>query len=633
MADNGFKAGFANALQSMMEQKLPGCGIKATPHITSRIKTLKRLWQMAYDMVYGPNTSGFGWDPDTKFVTAEPAVWEEYLKASINEMNSPNNPLPINFSLIPRHFPKKPQSHNTRFLFPQNPPGLQPFAFLIDKTTSTPLCPKPVGEIDCQSQRAREKMTEDRMREMGITMDDVKNYRKYRASLRRCGRRRQSKYTSKNDWYDDYAEAAKWKRDLAAKEAKKQKRAGKRKDSAGHSTKGSKPSDNASDEDEGDQSDDSGQGLSSSKEEEKGDHTDDSGQGSGASKEEKYDSDGADGVRKKLYKKLRKKQRPSVIPEAKADYNQQKLEDYDMREGEKVPPSTTEPEGPHTRAPETEPFPAQPYGDIAAMLGQIVEEKVVPLKTTLADVVGQLAKMETRMTTIALDLDVLRQFIHLYATDFKDFAAFLSSQKQPAGPSNRAANGNQSPNHAPPLSSKSCDPHGGGARQFAHGSPEASQLSCHNSPQPPSAPEEHVPHCKDGEEHPELHDSRAPSPLCSNPSPTSHSEHQDLLPQSMAPEQSHPDEETADPKPSSHNESPTTNATPTDDVPQSPHTDARHEDNVPQANSPTNSDELNLITPLSIVPLPQPINPPPAPLRTIAAPVPTCILIQNRACS
>ncbi|KAI9085174.1 hypothetical protein K1719_032885 [Acacia pycnantha] len=84
MADNGFKVGFANALQTMMEQKLPGCGIKATPHITSRIKTLKRLWQMAYDMVYGVNTSGFGWDPDTKFVTAEPAVWEEYLKAYQN---------------------------------------------------------------------------------------------------------------------------------------------------------------------------------------------------------------------------------------------------------------------------------------------------------------------------------------------------------------------------------------------------------------------------------------------------------------------------------------------------------------------------------------------------------------------
>ncbi|KAI9128145.1 hypothetical protein K1719_001138 [Acacia pycnantha] len=81
MADNGFKSGFANALQSMMEEKLPGCGIKACPHITSRIKTLKKLWQTAYDMVYGANASGFGWDPDTKCVTADKDVWDEYVKS------------------------------------------------------------------------------------------------------------------------------------------------------------------------------------------------------------------------------------------------------------------------------------------------------------------------------------------------------------------------------------------------------------------------------------------------------------------------------------------------------------------------------------------------------------------------
>ncbi|KAI9101412.1 hypothetical protein K1719_023894 [Acacia pycnantha] len=57
MADNGFKSGYANALQTMMEAKLPGCGIKATPHITSRLKILKRLWQTAYDIIYGPNAS------------------------------------------------------------------------------------------------------------------------------------------------------------------------------------------------------------------------------------------------------------------------------------------------------------------------------------------------------------------------------------------------------------------------------------------------------------------------------------------------------------------------------------------------------------------------------------------------
>ncbi|KAI9077191.1 hypothetical protein K1719_040849 [Acacia pycnantha] len=68
--------------ETMMEAKLPGCGIKATPHITSRLKTLKRLWQTAYDIIYGPNTSGFGWDPETKLVTADDDVWEKYLKLS-----------------------------------------------------------------------------------------------------------------------------------------------------------------------------------------------------------------------------------------------------------------------------------------------------------------------------------------------------------------------------------------------------------------------------------------------------------------------------------------------------------------------------------------------------------------------
>ncbi|KAI9075412.1 hypothetical protein K1719_042662 [Acacia pycnantha] len=146
-------------------------------------------------------------------------------------------------------------------------------------------------------------------------------------------------------------------------------------------------------------------------------------------------------------------------------------------EGEKVPPSTTEPEGARSGAPQTEPFAAQPYGDIARMLGEIVEEKVAPLKTTLA----------------------------------------------------------------------------------AHGSPEASQLSCHNSPHTTERPQEHVSHCKDGEEQPELHDNRPPSPLCPNLSPRRDSQR----PQSTAPEHSHPDVLTAEAKQSSNNESPTTNDTPT----------------------------------------------------------------------
>ena len=80
LADNGFRPGYLLTLESMMNQKAPGCGLRGIPHIQSRIKTLKQSWQIVYDMLYGSNTSGFGWDPERKVVTAETTVWEEYLK-------------------------------------------------------------------------------------------------------------------------------------------------------------------------------------------------------------------------------------------------------------------------------------------------------------------------------------------------------------------------------------------------------------------------------------------------------------------------------------------------------------------------------------------------------------------------
>jgi hypothetical protein len=40
--DSSFRSGYLQELEKMIEQKLPGCGIKAIPHIESRVKTLKR---------------------------------------------------------------------------------------------------------------------------------------------------------------------------------------------------------------------------------------------------------------------------------------------------------------------------------------------------------------------------------------------------------------------------------------------------------------------------------------------------------------------------------------------------------------------------------------------------------------
>ncbi|KAJ9549302.1 hypothetical protein OSB04_021845 [Centaurea solstitialis] len=79
-ADNGFKTGYLQHLEEMLKVSLPNSGLSATPHILSKIKTIKRDWQCVYDMVNGSNTSGFGYDSERKCVTAEEPVWEAYLK-------------------------------------------------------------------------------------------------------------------------------------------------------------------------------------------------------------------------------------------------------------------------------------------------------------------------------------------------------------------------------------------------------------------------------------------------------------------------------------------------------------------------------------------------------------------------
>ncbi|KAF7803589.1 protein ALP1-like [Senna tora] len=79
-ADNGLKGGSLRDLEAKMEAKLPGCGIKAIPHIQSRYKNLKGTWKEVYDMLYGTNSSGFGWDPHTCMVLAERDVWDNYLR-------------------------------------------------------------------------------------------------------------------------------------------------------------------------------------------------------------------------------------------------------------------------------------------------------------------------------------------------------------------------------------------------------------------------------------------------------------------------------------------------------------------------------------------------------------------------
>ena len=82
-ADTGFKAGYLNELEKMLEKALPTAMLKAKPNIESRIRLLKRDWSIVYDMLNGQNNSGFGWDEHRQLVLAEDAVWDSYLKVRI----------------------------------------------------------------------------------------------------------------------------------------------------------------------------------------------------------------------------------------------------------------------------------------------------------------------------------------------------------------------------------------------------------------------------------------------------------------------------------------------------------------------------------------------------------------------
>ena len=83
-ADNGFKSGYLQYLEQVMKESVPDSGILGKPHIESRIKTMKKDWQVVHDMVNGTNTSGFGYDSLKQCVIAEAPVWESYLKVSFH---------------------------------------------------------------------------------------------------------------------------------------------------------------------------------------------------------------------------------------------------------------------------------------------------------------------------------------------------------------------------------------------------------------------------------------------------------------------------------------------------------------------------------------------------------------------
>ncbi|XP_038981116.1 uncharacterized protein LOC120110364 [Phoenix dactylifera] len=76
-----FRSGYLQQLERLMEEKLPGCGLRATPHIESWVKLLKKQYNAVTEMLE-TNCSGFGWDDINKCVTCEVDTFKEWVKGS-----------------------------------------------------------------------------------------------------------------------------------------------------------------------------------------------------------------------------------------------------------------------------------------------------------------------------------------------------------------------------------------------------------------------------------------------------------------------------------------------------------------------------------------------------------------------
>ncbi|CAO2830328.1 unnamed protein product [Amaranthus hypochondriacus] len=75
--EGGFKNGYMSRLEELINGELPSCGLKAFPHIESRIKHWSEKYSALAEML---STSGFGWDADKKMLQVERAVFDEWAK-------------------------------------------------------------------------------------------------------------------------------------------------------------------------------------------------------------------------------------------------------------------------------------------------------------------------------------------------------------------------------------------------------------------------------------------------------------------------------------------------------------------------------------------------------------------------
>jgi hypothetical protein len=76
----GFKSGTVREIENKLNLLCPNSNLKASPHIESKLKKLKKDYSTIYDMI---NKSGFAWNDIKKCIEVDSnEVWEMYVQVN-----------------------------------------------------------------------------------------------------------------------------------------------------------------------------------------------------------------------------------------------------------------------------------------------------------------------------------------------------------------------------------------------------------------------------------------------------------------------------------------------------------------------------------------------------------------------
>ncbi|BAF22385.1 Os07g0647600 [Oryza sativa Japonica Group] len=73
----GFKNCYSQGIENILAQRLPGRGIRSSPHVDSRLKVLKRKYYAIKDMLALPR---FSWDGMRKMIQCEKELYDAHCK-------------------------------------------------------------------------------------------------------------------------------------------------------------------------------------------------------------------------------------------------------------------------------------------------------------------------------------------------------------------------------------------------------------------------------------------------------------------------------------------------------------------------------------------------------------------------